>query len=35
MKTPLRERLDATGATDRIGRDRFHPTVRAAVEASA
>ena len=34
MKTPVQERLDDAGTTARIGRDHFHPTVRAAVSAS-
>jgi high affinity sulfate transporter 1 len=32
MKQPTRDRADATGLTDLIGPDNFHPTVRAAVE---
>ena len=35
MKTPVRRRLEQAGIAERIGRDRFHPTVRAAVSASA
>ena len=35
MKTPVQDRLDEAGIAERIGRDRFHPTVRAAVSASA
>ena len=31
MKQPTRDRADATGLTDLIGADNFHPTVRAAV----
>ena len=34
MKTPVHERLAEAGVADRIGRDRFHPTVRAAVSAA-
>ena len=34
MKTPIHDRLEEAGVTARIGRDRFHPTVRAAVRAS-
>jgi SulP family sulfate permease len=30
----LAERLERTGVAERIGRDRFHPTVRAAVDAA-
>jgi SulP family sulfate permease len=33
MRAVTRERLDESGLSDAIGRDRFHPTVRAAVEA--
>jgi SulP family sulfate permease len=35
MKTPVHDRLAEAGIADRIGRDRFHPTVRAAVRASS
>jgi SulP family sulfate permease len=35
MTTPVQERLDDAGTTARIGRDHFHPTVRATVSASA
>jgi SulP family sulfate permease len=35
MKTPVHDRLTEAGVADRIGRDRFHPTVRAAVRAAA
>ena len=35
MKAPVRDRLEESGIAERIGRDRFHPTVRAAVSASA
>jgi len=35
MKTPVHDRLAEAGVADRIGPDRFHPTVRAAVSASA
>jgi hypothetical protein len=34
MKTPVQARLDDAGTVDRIGRDHFHATVRAAVGAS-
>ena len=34
MKTPVSTRLDDAGVTDAIGRERFHPTVRAAVDAA-
>ena len=34
MKTPVYERLLDAGVADQIGRDRFYPTVRAAVSAS-
>ena len=34
MKTPVHDRLEDAGVADRIGRERFHPTVRAAVRAS-
>ena len=34
MKTPVHDRLEEAGIVDRIGRDHFHPTVRAAVGAS-
>jgi sulfate permease, SulP family len=32
-KSPLRQRFDEVGLTETIGEHRFHPTVRAAVEA--
>jgi sulfate permease, SulP family len=35
MKTPVQGELEEAGIAERIGRDRFHPTVRAAVSASA
>ena len=35
MKTPVRDELEEAGIAERIGRDHFHPTVRAAVSASA
>ena len=35
MKTPTFDRLDEAGFVGRIGHDRFYPTVRAAVAASA
>ena len=35
MKTPVQDRLEEAGIAERIGRDRFHPTVRAAVSAAA
>ena len=34
MKAPVQDRLEDAGVADRIGHDRFHPTVRAAVSAS-
>ena len=34
LKTPVQERFDESGLTDKIGRDRFHPTVRSAVDAA-
>jgi hypothetical protein len=34
MKAPVQDELEA-GIAERIGRDRFHLTVRAAVSASA
>jgi hypothetical protein len=34
MKTPVRHRLEVAGIAARIGSERFHPTVRAAVRAS-
>jgi high affinity sulfate transporter 1 len=34
MKTPVQRRLDDAGVARAIGRERFHPTVRAAVEAA-
>lgn len=33
LKTPIRVRFDDGKLTDRIGKDRFYPTVRDAVEA--
>ena len=33
LKGRQREIFEATGLTDRIGRDRFFPTVRSAVAA--
>jgi SulP family sulfate permease len=33
MKSPMQQRFDEDGLSDEIGRERFHPTVRAAVEA--
>jgi MFS superfamily sulfate permease-like transporter len=35
MKTPVHDRLADAGVADRIGRERFHPTVRVAVRAAA
>jgi MFS superfamily sulfate permease-like transporter len=35
LKTPVQEGFDESGLTEAIGRDRFHPTVRAAVEAAS
>jgi SulP family sulfate permease len=35
MKAPVSERLEQAGAVETIGRDRFFPTVRAAVAACA
>ena len=35
MKTPVQDRLEDAGIAERIGRDHFHPTVRAAADASA
>jgi len=35
MKQPSRDRADATGLTELIGPENFHPTVRAAVERCA
>lgn len=32
-KSPLKERLDEAGLTAEIGEQRFHPTVRSAVDA--
>ena len=34
MKTPVTEKLEDAGVAERIGRERFHPTVRAAVSAA-
>jgi sulfate permease, SulP family len=34
MKEPIRVIVEDGGVAARIGRDRFHPTVRAAVEAA-
>ena len=34
MKSPIHDRLEEAGVAARIGRDHFHPTVRAAVRAS-
>jgi MFS superfamily sulfate permease-like transporter len=34
VKTPLQQRFDESGLTDQIGRERFHPTVAAAVLAA-
>jgi anti-anti-sigma regulatory factor len=34
MKTPVHDSLAEAGVADRIGRDRFHPTVRGAVRAA-
>ena len=34
MKSPVRQRLDDAGLTLDIGPERFHPTVRAAVDVS-
>jgi anti-anti-sigma regulatory factor len=33
MKTPVRDQLEEAGIAERIGRARFHLTVRAAVSA--
>jgi sulfate permease, SulP family len=33
MRAVTRERFDESGLSDAVGRERFHPTVRAAVEA--
>jgi sulfate permease, SulP family len=33
VKEPIRQRLEGAGLIDEIGPERFHPTVRAAVEA--
>jgi SulP family sulfate permease len=33
MRAVTQQRFDEGGLADAIGRDRFHPTVRAAVEA--
>jgi SulP family sulfate permease len=35
LKTPAQELFDESGLSDVIGRDHFHPTVRAAVAAAA
>jgi SulP family sulfate permease len=35
LKHPVHERLEEAGLVGRIGADRFHPTVRAAVAAAA
>jgi MFS superfamily sulfate permease-like transporter len=35
LKHPVHERLEEAGLVERIGAERFHPTVRAAVAASA
>lgn len=35
LKAPMRERFDDAGLTDTIGRERFHATVREAVDACA
>jgi len=35
LKQPVREVFDATGLTEAIGAEHFHPTVRAAVSAYA
>lgn len=35
LKHPVHERLEEAGLVDRIGAERFHPTVRAAVAAAA
>jgi sulfate permease, SulP family len=35
LKAPIRQRFDESGLTKRIGADRMHPTVRAAVAACA
>jgi sulfate permease, SulP family len=35
LKAPIRRRFDESGLTDRIGAERMHPTVRAAVAACA
>ena len=34
MKSPVRKRLEDAGVARDIGPERFHPTVRAAVDAS-
>ena len=34
MKSPVQDRLEDAGIAERIGRDHFHPTVRAAVGAA-
>jgi len=34
MKTPVTEKLEDAGVAERIGHERFHPTVRAAVAAA-
>jgi hypothetical protein len=35
MRDYMKEQLDRAGVTETIGADRFHPTVRAAVQACA
>jgi sulfate permease, SulP family len=35
LKAPIRRRFDESGLTDRIGAERMHPTVRAAVATCA
>jgi high affinity sulfate transporter 1 len=35
LRTHLLDQLEVAGAVDAVGRDRFYPTVRAAVEACA
>jgi anti-anti-sigma factor len=35
VKEPIRRRLETTGLIGELGAERFHPTVRAAVEACA
>jgi hypothetical protein len=34
LKTPLETRFDESGLSEQIGRERFYPTVRAAVGAA-